>query len=45
MDVGGLTAEHLQFCHSVVLLILEKLFNLMILCSETWWLLCRYQNL
>jgi len=33
MDVDGLTAEHLQFCHPVVSLILEKLFNLMILCS------------
>ena len=32
MDIDGLTAEHLQFCHSVVSLILEKLFNLM-LCS------------
>ena len=33
MDIDKLTAEHLQFCYSVVSLILEKLFNLMLLCS------------
>jgi len=33
VNIDGLTAEHLQFCHSDVSLILEKLFNLMILCS------------
>ena len=28
----GLTAEHLQFCHPVLLVILSKMFQLMLLC-------------
>ena len=33
LDIDGLSAEHLQFCHPVLSVILQKLFNLMILCS------------
>ena len=33
MDIDGLTAEHLQFCHPVLPVILKKLFHLMINCS------------
>ena len=29
----GLTAEHLQFCHPVLSVILSKMFQLMLLCS------------
>ena len=32
-DIDGLSVEHLQFCHPVLSVILQKLFNLMILCS------------
>ena len=31
LDIDGLSAEHLQFCHPVLSVILQKLFNLMIL--------------
>ena len=33
MDIGGLTAEHLQFCHPVLPVILKNFFHLMINCS------------
>lgn len=33
LDIDGLSAEHLQFCHPVLSVILTKLFNLLISCS------------
>ena len=33
VDIVGLSAEHLQFSHPSVCVILAKLFNLMIACS------------
>ena len=33
MNIDGLTAEHLQYCHSVLPVLLKKLFHLMISCS------------
>ena len=33
VDIDGLSAEHLQFCHPSVCVILTKLFQLMLLCS------------
>ena len=33
LDVDGLSAEHLQFCHPILSVILSKLFNLMMSCS------------
>jgi len=33
MDIDGLTAEHLQYCHTVLPVLLKKLFHLMISCS------------
>ena len=33
LDNDGLSADHLQFCHPVLSVILAKLFNLLISCS------------
>jgi hypothetical protein len=34
MGLDGLTAEHLQYSHPILSVILAKLFNLMLLCSH-----------
>ena len=33
VDIDGLCAEHIQFCHPSVSVILSKLFTIMLLCS------------
>ena len=33
VDIDGLSAEHLQFCHPSISVILKNLFNLMLVCS------------